>query len=648
MSAATAVQSPSSEGEAAVQLRDLGMTFGKGAHLVTALSGVSATVPAGRITGLVGPDAAGKTTLMRILAGLMLPTSGEVRVFGKAPDKLLSESANSIGYMPQRFGLYEDISVMGNLRLHASLRGLEGQARQELFDRLLEFTSLASFTDRLAGRLSGGMKQKLGIACALLGSPRLLLLDEPGVGVDPQSRRELWRMVQDLSRDGMTVIWATAYLDEAERCPQVVVLDKGGVLYSGAPQEFTDRARDRVFLLKAPAGGHRRELAIWSMRPGIEDALVQGSRIRLVLARDAPPELRREVREKGGEPVPPHFEDAYMSAVGGINQNPSPYGRLYAINGSGAAGVSGVPGPANPLAAGAGVPIAGADPLAAGAGPSHSAGAQSGPAGAESGPAGARGGAPAESQPSPSIEANNLTKKFGDFTAARDISFSVRPGEIFGLLGPNGAGKSTTFRMLCGLSRPTSGQCAVAGMDLLTAGSNARAHLGYMAQKFSLYPDIPVTENIKIFAELYGLSRQRRDELLPILAEALELQDFLHSRTADLPLGQKQRLALLCATLHEPPVLFLDEPTSGVDARTRRDFWKHISAMTIAGAAVLVTTHFMEEAEYCDRIALIYRGAMIHMGTPDELKASCKTVEDPTLEEAFIASIEEYDRQHPQ
>lgn len=622
MSVATAVQNPSSKGDAAVQLRDLGMTFGKGAHLVTALGGVSATVPAGRITGLVGPDAAGKTTLMRLLAGLMLPTSGEVRVFGKAPDKLLSESANSIGYMPQRFGLYEDISVMGNLRLHASLRGLEGQARQELFDRLLEFTSLASFTDRLAGRLSGGMKQKLGIACALLGSPRLLLLDEPGVGVDPQSRRELWRMVQDLSRDGMTVIWATAYLDEAERCPQVVVLDKGGVLYSGAPQEFTDRARDRVFLLKTPAGGHRRELAIWSMRPGIEDALVQGSRIRLVLAKDAPPELRREVREKGGEPVPPRFEDAYMSAVGGINQKPSPYGKLYAINGSGVAGE--------------------------GAGAAGPSGAPSGSAGAPSGSAGAGGDVPADSQPSPSIEASSLTKKFGDFTAAHDISFSVRPGEIFGLLGPNGAGKSTTFRMLCGLSRPTSGRCAVAGMDLLTAGSNARARLGYMAQKFSLYPDIPVTENIKIFAELYGLSRQRRDELLPVLAGALELQDFLHSRTADLPLGQKQRLALLCATLHEPPVLFLDEPTSGVDARTRRDFWKHISAMTTAGAAVLVTTHFMEEAEYCDRIALIYRGAMIHMGTPDELKASCTTVEDPTLEEAFIASIEEYDRQHPQ
>ncbi|WP_288908501.1 ABC transporter ATP-binding protein, partial [uncultured Desulfovibrio sp.] len=202
--------------------------------------------------------------------------------------------------------------------------------------------------------------------------------------------------------------------------------------------------------------------------------------------------------------------------------------------------------------------------------------------------------------------------------------------------------------MLCGLSRPTSGDCAVDGVDLLTAGSAARSRLGYMAQKFSLYPDIPVAENIKIFAELYGLDRERRKALLPVLARALELEDYLHSRTGALPLGQKQRLALLCATLHQPPVLFLDEPTSGVDARTRRDFWKHITAMTAAGASVLVTTHFMEEAEYCDRIALIYRGAMISMGTPDALKAACPGLQDPTLEEAFIASIERYDKEHPQ
>ena len=596
------------------------MRFGKGREAVTALDGVNAVIPAGRITGLVGPDAAGKTTLMRIMAGLMPPSEGRANLFGQSPAELMRSQPNSIGYMPQRFGLYEDISVMANMRLHASLRGLEGAERDRVFEKLLGFTSLAPFTERLAGRLSGGMKQKLGIACALLGSPRLLLLDEPGVGVDPQSRRELWRMVQDLSQDGMTVVWSTAYLDEAERCPGVIMLDSGRVLFAGPPEELTARAEGRVFLLRADVGMHKKELALWTMRPGIEDALIQGSRIRLVLAANAPDDLRREVLARGGEAVSPRLEDAYMSAVGGINQSPSPYGKLHvAHNGGNHSGIQGSDDGRIGLASSA---AASPDVVL---------------------PA-----APADSGPTFSISARNLTKRFGAFVAARDISFDVRPGEIFGLLGPNGAGKSTTFRMLCGLSRPTSGSCAVDGVDLLSAGSEARSRLGYMAQKFSLYPDIPVRENITIFAELYGLSRERRNALLPELAEALELQPYLRSRTGSLPLGQKQRLALLCATLHEPPVLFLDEPTSGVDARTRRDFWKHISAMTTAGAAVLVTTHFMEEAEYCDRIALIYRGAMISMGTPDELKASCTEVEDPTLEEAFIASIEKYDREHPQ
>ena len=610
------------EGQA-VCLEGLVMRFGKGREAVTALDGVNAVIPAGRITGLVGPDAAGKTTLMRIMAGLMPPSEGQASLFGYSPTELMRSQPNSIGYMPQRFGLYEDISVMANMRLHASLRGLEGAERDRVFEKLLGFTSLAPFTDRLAGRLSGGMKQKLGIACALLGSPRLLLLDEPGVGVDPQSRRELWRMVQDLSHDGMTVVWSTAYLDEAERCPGVIMLDSGRVLFEGPPQELTARAEGRVYLLRADAGTHKRELALWTMRQGIEDALIQGSRIRLVLAADAPESLRREVLEKGGEPVTPRLEDAYMSAVGGINQSPSPYGKLHVGHNGGAA--------RNGVAVRNG---AAASAVASDAPQTTTTTAFASPA--------------TDSGPVYSISARNLTKQFGAFVAARDISFDVRPGEIFGLLGPNGAGKSTTFRMLCGLSRPTAGNCAVDGVDLLRAGSEARSRLGYMAQKFSLYPDIPVRENITIFAELYGLSKERRDVLLPGLAEALELQPYLRSRTGSLPLGQKQRLALLCATLHEPPVLFLDEPTSGVDARTRRDFWKHISAMTTAGAAVLVTTHFMEEAEYCDRIALIYRGAMISMGTPDELKASCTEVEDPTLEEAFIASIEKYDREHPQ
>lgn len=576
----------------AVELRGLAMRFGA----VEALRGLDARIPAGRITGLVGPDGAGKTTLLRLLAGLMEPAAGQALLFGRPAREVAADAPNSIGYMPQRFGLYEDLSVMANLRLHARLRGLEGEARDALFDRLLAFTSLGPFTRRLAGRLSGGMKQKLGIAYALLGAPRVLLLDEPGVGVDPLSRQELWQMVSELSDDGMTVIWSTAYLDEAARCPGIIMLDGGRILYDGPPEGLTARVEGRVFHVPPGSEGSKAALARWTRTPGVEDALMQGSRIRVLLGRDAPESTRAAVREAGGENVPARLEDAYMHMVGGLNQEPSPYGRTGG-DGSGQVSQLTVEAPER-------------------------------------------------------IVAKELTKRFGDFTAADHISFTVRAGEIFGLLGPNGAGKSTTFRMLCGLSRPTSGQCSVDGVDLLRAGSAARSRLGYMAQKFSLYLDIPVRENILTCAELYGLAPERRKALLPVLAQALELTDYLDSRTHSLPLGQKQRLALLCATLHEPPVLFLDEPTSGVDARTRRDFWKHITAMTEAGASVLVTTHFMEEAEYCDRMALIYRGAMISMGTPDALKASCRGMEgvpdDPTLEDAFIASIRRYDAEHPQ
>ncbi|WP_297229346.1 ATP-binding cassette domain-containing protein [uncultured Desulfovibrio sp.] len=572
------------EPEYAVELDGLGMRFGAR----TALCDITARIRSGQITGLMGPDAAGKTTLLRLMAGLMLPATGTVRLLGMDALRLARTAPNSIGYMPQRFGLYEDLSVRANLELHARLRGVEGEEREGLFARLLGFTGLAPFTGRLAGRLSGGMKQKLGIACALLGSPRVLLLDEPGVGVDPLSRRELWEMVTTLCREGMSIIWSTAYLDEAARCPEVLMLNEGRLLYAGAPEAMLERVRGRVFALRPPRETRRDCLARWTDMSGVEDVVVQGSRIRLVLAADTAGTLVRKVYEEGGEAVPPRLEDAYMSALGGMLKTPSPYGqRTAGVDGAGAA-------------------------------------AGSGDATAER------------------IVAEGLTKRFGSFVAADAVSFRVRAGEIFGLLGPNGAGKSTTFRMLCGLSRPTAGQCRVDGVDLLRAGSLARARLGYMAQKFSLYPDISVAANVGIFADLYGLSRREQRERLPRLAAALGLAPFWHSRTDSLPLGQKQRLALLCATLHEPPVLFLDEPTSGVDARTRRDFWKHILALTAAGTAVLVTTHFMEEAEYCDRLACINGGRIISMGTPDDLKSACARESgqnDPTLEDAFIACI---------
>ena len=568
----------------AARLVNLGMSFGN----VQALEGITADIPAGRISGLVGPDAAGKSTLMRLLAGLMAPSAGELRVFGQLPALLAESAPNSIGYMPQRFGLYEDLSVEDNLRLHARLRAVEGGSREALFDRLLSFTSLKPFTSRLAGRLSGGMKQKLGIACALLGSPRLLLLDEPGVGVDPQSRRALWRMVAELADEGMSIIWSTSYLEEAERCPHVLMLDRGRLVYAGVPAELSARVRGRVYVCASPRGV-RPDLDFWMREKETCDVLAQGSKVRLLMASDLSDAARAELARRKAELVEPRLEDAYMDMLGGTGHHPSPFADMR---------------------------------------PQSAANSEDAP---------------------PAIQAVGLVKKFGGFTAANGISFEVRPGRIFGLLGPNGAGKSTTFRMLCGLSRPTEGECFVAGVNLRNAGSAARAKLGYMAQGFSLYPDISVSANIRVMAELYGLDTATRKERTELLADVLELGPFLHQKAGILPLGQKRRLALLCATLHSPPALFLDEPTSGVDARTRREFWKHINAMTRTGVAVLVTTHFMEEAEYCDQIALIYRGCVITRGTPDELKTACpgKAGEDPGLEEAFIACIEEHDRLHP-
>ncbi|MFQ8888283.1 MAG: ATP-binding cassette domain-containing protein [Bilophila wadsworthia] len=562
------------------------------------------------------------------------------------------------------------------------------------------------------------MKQKLGLACALLTTPRLLLLDEPGVGVDPLSRRELWKMVSELAVGGMSVLWSTAYMDEAERCAHVLMLDQGSLVYQGPPAGFTGRVAKRVFSFVPPSGEARAMLARWQQEPDIRDALIQGNRIRVVLRNPHDGPFSR----KGVElhPVEPRLEDAYIDAVGGMDQRPSPFlpvrGRGGAEDPGGEGKLSGEGYPSLPRtpslpfpktfargreAGGLSEGGAASRPSAgsAGAGGSHAeesarlsnpavADASSTEPSSASSPSGkygnrdsisanvfGRGGmgargkggesfspekfllpSPGGSTPHPApaaqpvIRAVSLTKKFGTFVAAHDITFEVQPGRIFGLLGPNGAGKSTTFRMLCGLSRPTEGECFVAGMNLLTAGGAARAKLGYMAQKFSLYGELTVQQNMRLMADLYGLERGRVKPRIEQLVEALDLETFRDVRAFNLPLGQKQRLAMACATLHEPPVLFLDEPTSGVDPRTRREFWKHINAMTQNGVAVLVTTHFMEEAEYCDEIALVFQGGIIARGTPDELKGKAPGAAknggaaDMTLEEAFIAYIEEVQR----
>ncbi|MCB2055580.1 MAG: ATP-binding cassette domain-containing protein, partial [Geminicoccaceae bacterium] len=383
-----------------------------------ALAEVTARIGAGRITGLVGPDGAGKTTMLRLLTGLLLPTSGSVQVFGIDTAGAAAERIRAdIGYMPQRFGLYEDLSVAENLNLYADLRGLPADERAATFERLLRFTDLARFRERLAGALSGGMKQKLGLACALLRRPRLLLLDEPSVGVDPISRRELWSMVHELTADGIGVLWSTAYLDEAEKCERVLLLNEGALLFDGPPGALSSRVAGRVFLVEDVPGRKREVLAEALADPALIDGVIQGRALRLVL-RDAG---AKPAVEGVFRPAAPRFEDGFVDVLGG-----GPGGR------------------------------------------SRLAGAmESRPPGGEV-----------------VIRARGLTRRFGDFTAARDITFDIERGEIFGLLGPNGAGKSTTFKMLCGLLRPSEGSGRVAGFDLVREGAEARNRLGYMAQKF--------------------------------------------------------------------------------------------------------------------------------------------------------------------
>ena len=546
-----------------------------------ALTDILAPVRAGMITGLVGPDGAGKTTLIRLMAGLLASSAGSIEVNGLDPVGHAAQLRQFIGYMPQKFGLYEDLSVQENLELHADLRGVVGPEREAAFKRLLVFADLDRFAGRLAGKLSGGMKQKLGLACALLGRPRLLLLDEPGVGVDPMSRRELWRMVHELAGQGMTVVWSTAYLDEAELCREVLLLNEGRLLFAGRPADLTDRVRGRCVQVRGLQGSRRQLLARALRRPEVLDGVIQGHSLRLVLRpKSPPPELPQ--LEAGDTaklvPVQPRFEDAFIDVLGGGPGGDSALAqRMH--------------------------PISGDD--------------------------------------RPAVEAVELTKRFGGFTATDRISFAVRRGEIFGLLGPNGAGKSTTSRMMCGLLTPTSGTAHVAGIDLKRSPSRARQRLGYMAQKFSLYTGLTVAQNLNFFSGVYGLRGARQEQVVAAMIEVFKLGPFLQSTPDTLPLGFKQRLALACAVMHEPDILFLDEPTSGVDPVTRREFWTHINGLVEKGVTIMVTTHFMDEAEYCDRIALVFRGQIIAAGTPDQLKelAAGPDNPDPSMEDAFIALV---------
>ena len=555
----------------------------KGAvDVVRALDDVSLEVPSGTLTALVGPDGAGKTTLLRLAAGLMRADEGSLTVLGIDVAKDPQSVQDRISYMPQRFGLYEDLSVQENLDLYADLHGVSKAERRERYARLMEMTDLGRFTSRPAGKLSGGMKQKLGLACTLVRSPALLLLDEPTVGVDPLSRRELWEIVQQLVDDEhLSVIVSTAYLDEAERCAQVFVLHGGKLIAEGAPAEIRDNATNLCFVTTPPKGTAPRTLQarLLDAPDAIIDAVPQGGEVRFIRRPDADPASVTALLDGApAEPVPARLEDGFMVLLRAKQSS---------------ARTTNAPPEAS---------------------------------------------TPADDSDEVVIEVKDLVRKFGDFTAVASTSFDVRRGEIFGLLGPNGAGKTTTFRMLCGLLPASSGFLQVAGVNLRAARAQARARIGYVSQKFALYGNLSVTENLQFFGGAYGLRGQHLRDRMQTVLQQFDLLGQENATSGQLPGGFKQRLAMATGLLHEPEILFLDEPTSGTDPLARREFWRRITALAAAGVTVIITTHFMEEAEYCDRIVIQDAGKLLAIGTPQQVRVQAGSAPDSRLsmEEAFI------------
>ena len=502
----------------AIQLTNLTKRFGG----LTAVDDLNLRIPKGELFGLVGSDGAGKTTTLRMLAGVLDATDGSATVLG-CPCRDLEPVRSRIGYMSQRFGLYPDLTVQENIRFHAEIFGVPRPEWTARSAQLLAMSGLTAFVTRRAGALSGGMKQKLGLCCALIHTPEVLFLDEPTNGVDPVSRRDFWRILTALLDEGITLMVATAYLDEAERCHRVGLLHHGRLLACDTPQN-----------LKALADPAIAE-------PGLEDVFIA------VLGEGADTTVRRR--------LPPDLQTV-----------------------------------------------------------------------------------------APAVSLERLTRCFGDFVAVHQISLTVPKGEIFGFLGPNGAGKSTTIRMLCGILEPTSGSGHVAGFDLATQAEQIKEQIGYMSQKFSLYEDLTVAENIAFYGGIYRIPARQLARRADWVIEMAGLAERRHSRAGELSAGWRQRLALGCALLHKPPIIFLDEPTAGVDPLNRRRFWQLIHTLANEGVTVFVTTHYMDEAEYCDRLGLIYRGELVAVGTPLELKQQ-RAVNGllPGLEQVFIELIEERD-----
>lgn len=478
----------------AIEVNNVSKHYGK----IQALKDVSFSVQKGEVFGLIGPDGAGKTTMFRILCTLLQPENGTATVDGYDVVSQMKEVRKRVGYVPGRFSLYQDLTVEENLRFFATLFNTTVEENYDSIKAI--YSQIERFKDRKAGALSGGMKQKLALCCALVHQPSVLFLDEPTTGVDPVSRKEFWEILGHLKEHDITIIASTPYLDEVRNCERVVFLSEGVVKGTGSPNEILNEFRD-IF-----------------NPPGIERTLITN------------------IEEK---------EDKEVENV---------------------------------------------------------------------------------------IEVDHLVKAFGSFRAVDDISFSVKKGEIFGFLGANGAGKSTAMHMLIGLSQPTSGTGRVAGFDIRTEYEQIKRHIGYMSQKFSLYEDLTVAENISLFAGIYGMQddeiKRKTDDLL----RRLNFSDHRDSLVSSLPLGWKQKLAFSVSIFHKPSIVFLDEPTGGVDPVTRRQFWELIYDAAERGITVFVTTHYMDEAEYCDRISIMVDGKIKALGTPNALK---REFNQPDMDHVF-------------
>lgn len=545
--------------------------FGKRYGRVTAVAGLNLTVQRGEIYGLIGPDGAGKSSLMKAVAGVLAYETGQLQVFDTVLD---SESAaeqikGRIGLMPQGLGqnLYGDLSIEENLDFFARLRLVPDEVAQQRKETLLRMTRLDRFRQRPMKQLSGGMKQKLGLICTLIHAPELVILDEPTTGVDPVSRRDFWAILAELLQEqGITALVSTAYMDEASRFHRMSLLHGGQVLATGTPEDIQQLARGHIVSM---TGASRvRSAPLDTLRCAFPQYDLQGDAVR-VFVDEADPQaaLAAVAALTGPEHLTVAKPDLEAVFVALLRQQ----GKVDLT------------------------------PRALPAGHDHR-----------------RDGV--------AIAANALSRQFGDFRAVDEVSFEVRPGEIFGLLGANGAGKTTVIKMLTGILPPTSGVGQVAGADMARAGRLIKERIGYMSQAFSLYLDLTVIENIRLYAGIYGLSGERARARVQWVLEMAGLDGVEGQLASSLPMGLRQRLALGCALVHEPQVLFLDEPTSGVDPIGRRQFWDMLFALARQqGVAILITTHYMSEAEHCDRIAMMYAGRIFADASPAQLKAALQS-----------------------